>query len=82
MVIKYPDNLNCPYCKSVIRLDYSDKNYVKTDDLLVMNILVPYSEKPAKEMRSNKQKKREALPRVVICQNCQTILGTYQYATG
>ncbi|MFX0204994.1 MAG: hypothetical protein ACFFDT_03345 [Candidatus Hodarchaeota archaeon] len=80
--ITYPEDLKCPFCKSVIRLDYSDKNYVKTDDLLVLNIEVPYSYKYAKDRRSNKQDLGEASPRFVIFQSCQTILGTYQFTRG
>lgn len=79
MRIKYPQDLNCLYCKSVIRLDYSDKNYAKTEDLLIMNIRVPHSLKAATDMRSNKQNLGIEAPMFVICQSCQTILGTYAY---
>ena len=75
--IIYPEELKCPFCKSVIRLDYGDKNYVATDDLLVMKIRVPCSLYAAKDMKKNKQDIGTSLPSVVICQSCQTILGTY-----
>ncbi|MFX0171583.1 MAG: hypothetical protein ACFE9L_06665 [Candidatus Hodarchaeota archaeon] len=76
--ITYPQALKCPHCKSVIRLDYSDK----TDDLLVLNKKVSWSQKPAKDMRSNKQNIGPTSPHFVICQSFQTILGTYNWAMG
>lgn len=76
MKIEYPENIKCPSCKSVIKLDYSDKNYVRTDDLLIMNIYVPQSRKGAKDMRSNKQDLHDGRPGFIICKRCQTILGS------
>ncbi|UCG00893.1 MAG: hypothetical protein JSW11_14895 [Candidatus Heimdallarchaeota archaeon] len=74
--ITYPKELKCPSCKSVIRLDYSGKYTAATDDLLVMMISVPCSTNSAKDMRKNKQDIGTGLPSFVICQSCQTILGT------
>jgi hypothetical protein len=79
MRINYPDELNCPHCKTVIRLDYSDRIFAQTEDLLIMNIEVPLSQNSAKDKRSNKQNIGTAFPRFVICQHCKTILGTYDY---
>jgi hypothetical protein len=53
--ITYPQDLKCPSCNSIVGLDYSDKDYVKTDDLLVMTIRVPCSRLAAKDRRTNKQ---------------------------
>lgn len=81
--IKYPTSLFCPACKASIKLDYEGRlyerhgDYAATDDLLGMCILFPYSLKSAKDANKNKQDIGHGSVRVLICQHCHTILGTY-----
>ena len=77
--IKYPENMFCPSCKNEIKLDYSDKRFASTEDLLIMNIMIPESYKSAQDAMSNKQDIRSALPKVLLCQRCHTILGIYDF---
>ena len=81
--IKYPASLYCPSCKAAIKLDYEGQlrrrwsDYATTNDLLVMQMVLPYSRLSAKYARSNKQDVEAVIPRVLICQHCFTILGIY-----
>lgn len=79
MRINYPQDLKCPHCKAVIRLDSSVGLTARTTDLLIISIDVPWSMNSAKDMRSNKQNIGLSAPKFVICQHCHTILGTYDY---
>ncbi|MFW9997500.1 MAG: hypothetical protein ACFFD4_36000 [Candidatus Odinarchaeota archaeon] len=79
MRIKYPENLYCPNCKATIKMDYSAKYGARTDDLLIMNIRIPESYNLANDARVNKQNIGDAVPKLLICQSCQTILGIYDY---
>jgi uncharacterized protein YbaR (Trm112 family) len=82
MKVKYPENLYCPYCKSTIALDYSEKYTARTDDLFIMSIQIPHSRSSAKDARKNKQNIGDSIPHLLICQSCQTILGIYDYSSG
>lgn len=81
--IKYPTSLFCPACKAAIKLDYEGllakrwRDYVATDDLLVMKMVIPYSRMSAKDASTNKQDIEITTPRMLICQHCHTILGIY-----
>ena len=80
MVIKYPENLYCPYCKSTIKIDISGS--AKTEDLLIISIRIPHSHNFAKDAGRNKQNIGDSTPNLLICQSCQTILGIYDYRSG
>jgi hypothetical protein len=59
------------------RLEKRWRDYAASEDLLAMDIVIPYSRMSAKDANRNKQDIGITTPRVLICQHCHTILGIY-----
>ena len=74
MSINYPAKIFCPKCGEAIKLTYDDNNCT-TRDILTMQIGMPYSIKPGKDQKNNKQDLVPYWHTVSICQHCFTILG-------
>ena len=73
MVVIYPESFICPNCKGNLQLDYS-KDRAQTDDLMVMRVEMPLSNRSGKDARKNKEVDKDDYD-VIFCTKCRVILG-------
>ena len=75
MVIKYPEQLRCSFCKKDIRID-PDQKRIESNDILLVGVNVPISY-ALSDFKDNYQELGRRTIMLCVCVHCGSILGTY-----